>query len=152
MTGEAAMIDTSGEWWRGDDFTDVAEYLREYAAEGYPVDHISESICVSCGGRSFRLVINALSNDGARRTCITCGNTAFIADSADYWEEDEVEPVLCPCGGDIFQVAVGFALREAKDDVKWISVGTRCVADGVLASPVDWKVSHGPSLHLIHQA
>ncbi len=145
------MIDTSGEWWTGDDCPDIAEYLREYAAEGYPVDHVAESVCVACDGRSFRLQVNALSHDGARRTCVTCGDAAFIADSEDYWEEDAVERVRCPCGADRFQIAVGFALRDSKDDVKWISIGTRCLADGILASPIDWKISYGPSLHLLNQ-
>ena len=109
-------------------------------------------MCVSSDGRVFRLTINALSNDGAHRTCVRCGSSAFIADSEDYWEEEEVERVVCPCGADIFEIAVGFALREAKDDVKWISVGTRCIADGVLGTPVDWKISYGPSLHLLQMA
>ena len=62
------------------------------------------------------------------------GVRAFIADSEDCSEEEEVNK-RCPCGADIFEIAVGFALREAKDDVKWISVGTRCIADGVLGTP-----------------
>jgi hypothetical protein len=146
------MIDTSGEWWKGDSSADIAEYLREYQAGGYPVDQVVDSQCTSCGGRSFRLTINALSNDGAHRTCVKCESSAFIADSEDYWNDEEVKRVACPCGGDIFEIAVGFALREAKDDVKWISIGTRCVANGVLGSPVDWKISYGPSLHLLQMA
>lgn len=146
------MIDTSGEWWTGSGPAAIAEYLRENAAEGYAVDHVADSVCVPCDGRTFRLTINALSNDGAHRTCVRCGSSAFIADSEDYWEEEEVERVVCPCGADIFEIAVGFALREAKDDVKWISVGTRCIADGVLGTPVDWKISYGPSLHLLQMA
>ncbi|MFG2053260.1 hypothetical protein ACGFI9_04430 [Micromonospora sp. NPDC048930] len=143
------MIDTTGEWWTGDNAADVADYLREYAAEGYPVDHVADSVCASCDGRTFRLTINALSNDGAHRTCVGCGSSAFIADSEDYWEDEAVGRVVCPCGADIFDVAVGFALRGTREDVKWISVGVRCVADGVLAVPVDWKINYGPSLHLL---
>lgn len=146
------MIDTSGEWWKGEDAADLAEYLVEYQAEGYPVDRVAESVCGSCGGQLFRLTINSLSEDGAQRTCVRCGGSAFIADSEEYWEDDEVRQVLCPCGANTFEVAVGFALRESGEDVKWISVGTRCVVDGVLGSPVDWKISYGLSLQLLDQA
>jgi hypothetical protein len=135
----------------GEGPADIAEYLREYQAEGYPVDQVVDSHCTSCRGSSFRLTINALSNDGAQPTCITCGSSAFIADSEDYWDDAEVARVACPCGGDIFEIAVGFALREAKDDVKWIGIGIRCVTDGVLGAPVDWKISYGSSLRLLQR-
>jgi hypothetical protein len=36
--------------------------------------------------------------------------------------------------------------------VKWITVGTRCAACGVLGSPVDWKIDYGPTDHLLRQA
>ncbi|GAA0594714.1 hypothetical protein GCM10009546_66160 [Actinomadura livida] len=35
------------------------------------------------------------------------------------------------------------------DSVRWVSVGIRCVADGVLGSCADWKINYEPSRHLL---
>ena len=31
-------IDKSGTWWKGTEFADIAEYLRDVTADGYPAD------------------------------------------------------------------------------------------------------------------
>lgn len=51
-------IDTSGEWPRGDDFDDLAEYVRTFKAGGYPVDHVRASACRMCDGLSFRVLVD----------------------------------------------------------------------------------------------
>jgi hypothetical protein len=145
------MLNTAGDWWTGDEPGDIGDYLREHAAAGYGVDRVTMSACAACGGRSFRLLINSAGHDGALRACVTCGQPAFIADSEDYWEDPGATAVSCFCGADVFEIAVGFALRESGDDVTWISVGVRCVADGILGCPADWKIGYGPSLHLLEQ-
>ncbi len=140
------MIDKSGEWWRGEGFDDVAEYLRAYTADSYPAERIAQSTCGSCRAMVFRLRVD--QDEGcAERTCTSCGAVALIADSDEAVEDAELEAVICPCGGDALEVGVGFSLREA-GEVKWITVGSRCVACGVLGSPVDWKVNYGPTDHL----
>ncbi len=85
---------------------------------------------------------------GARRTCTSCRLVRFIADSADYWEDAEPEEVQCPCGEDTFEPGVAFALR-ANGDVRWITVGVRCVACAVLGAPVVWKIDYSPTDHLM---
>jgi hypothetical protein len=141
-------IDRSGTWWKGTDFGDLAEYLRELTADGYPADRIVQSIC-ACGHTAFRLLAD--QDEGcARRQCAACGEVAFICDSAEYWEEAEPEKVRCPRKHDVFDVGVGFSMRaDEPDEVKRITVGTRCVNCGTLASPVDWKIDYSPSSQLL---
>jgi len=141
-------IDKSGEWWRGASFADLVEYVREVTAAGYPAERVVQSVC-ACGGKVFLLQGDA-QEGCARRTCVACDNTAFIGDSADYWEEAEPEDLACPCGQRNHEVGVGFAFRE-RGDVRWITVGVRCTACGVLGSPVDWKIDYSPTDHLLRQ-
>ncbi|MCP2328221.1 hypothetical protein HDA40_006728 [Hamadaea flava] len=49
------MIDKTGRHWRGEDFTDLTDYLRDFQAGGYPVRHTDELLCRKCSGKSFRL-------------------------------------------------------------------------------------------------
>jgi hypothetical protein len=142
------MIDTSGEWWKGQDFDALAEYLRVLTQDEYSVDRVLEPKC-SCGGATFRLVCD--QDEGvARRACVRCGTEAFIADSEDYAADADLQPVSCVCGGAEFQLAVGFAFREG-GDVRWITLGLRCVQCGVLGSPADWKIDYSPTDHLLAQ-
>ena len=64
-----------------------------------------------------------------------------MLDSGDY--EDEAKPgdAACPCGGESFEVAVGFALRD-DGDIRWVSIGLRCVDDGLLGVYSDWKIDY----------
>ena len=143
-------IDTTGEFWRGTDHADLAGYLREYAAGGYPVVDVTESVCTPCGGRRFRVLAD--DEEGCvRRTCVACGEATFVADSADAAGDAALEECECPCGGDEFAVAVGFA-RLADGEVRWVSVGLRCLTDGTLGVYADWKIDYQPSAHLLTMA
>jgi hypothetical protein len=65
-------IDSSGKWWRGATFDDIAEYVHEYTADGCSADQIRESVCTTCGGKVFGL--RGDQDAGAiRRTCRDCG-------------------------------------------------------------------------------
>ncbi len=139
-------IDKSGEWGTGTSHVDLAEYLREYEAGGYSVAESLEVTCADCGGSTFRL--HADGEEGfVERTCASCGSAHLMLDSADYQEDAEPEAVVCPCGYDLYEVAVGLALRP-EGDIKWVSVGIRCTRDGVLASCADWKIDYSPTEHL----
>ena len=88
------MIDKSGKWWTGTEFEDLVTYLREFTAESYPAGPIVQSTC-ECGNQVFALEFD--DDEGcARRTCTSCGRSAFIADSADYWDEAEPGKAQCP--------------------------------------------------------
>ncbi|WP_433144481.1 hypothetical protein ACQPZ8_00165 [Actinomadura nitritigenes] len=140
-------IDTSGEWWRGESPADLAEYLEELGAGGYQVGRVVEAACAGCGGQTFRL--RADCEEGAvKRSCIGCGQGVLMLDSEEHWSDVAPEAVVCSCGADVFDVAVGFSLRP-DDSVRWVSVGVRCVADGVLGCCADWKIDYEPSRHLL---
>jgi hypothetical protein len=146
---DAVTLDKSGKLWRGENFEDLAEYVRHYQAGGYPVAKVAESVCSQCNGRTFRVNIN--DDESTQRICLRCGAAAFIADSADHWDEADHDQCQCPCGGEEFSIAVGFALFD-DGDVRWISVGLRCLNDNVLGVYADVKIDYGPSLHLLSQA
>ncbi|GLZ75251.1 hypothetical protein Afil01_00580 [Actinorhabdospora filicis] len=133
---------------RGEDFADLATYVTGYRAGGYDVATVVAAVC-GCGGRAFAIGVDDEAG-AAERLCAACGEAAFIADSADYWEEAVPEQCACPCGGELFEVGVGFAgTGDGTGDVRWVSVGLRCLADGVLGVYTDWKIDYRPSAGLI---
>ncbi|MFI7211582.1 hypothetical protein ACIBP4_12130 [Micromonospora maritima] len=139
----------AGRLWRGDNFADLAEYIRFFRAGGYPVSVVAESRCGECDGLAFRVDID--EEDATRRACLTCGGVAFIGDSADHWAGTGHESCSCPCGGEEFAVAVGYAFFD-EGEVRWISVGLRCLMDGALGVYADKKIDYSPSRHLLAQA
>ncbi|MEV4842249.1 hypothetical protein AB0K20_03355 [Micromonospora matsumotoense] len=142
-------LDRSGELWRGENVDDLADYLRYFEAGGYPVATVVESRCGGCDGRSFRVDID--EEEATRRTCLACGAVAFIGDSAEHWAGTDHESCACPCGGEEFAVAVGYALFD-DGEVRWISVGLRCLNDGTLGVYADTKIDYSPSRYLLRQA
>ena len=118
-------LDKSGKLWRGEDFADLADYLRHFRAEGYPVDQVVESVCAQCTGRAFRVLVDDIQGC-AQRICVGCGTAAFIADSAEYWDEADPGDCECPCGGGEFAVAVGFSLHDDGEvlTTPWASMPT----------------------------
>ncbi len=144
---ESVAIDTSGKWWKGTEFADLAEYVRLYTAEGYVATDIRQSTCANCGGTVFRLYGDT-EEGAARRVCISCKQKAFICDSEEFWEDADPQQCVCPCKGKEFEVAVGFSFRET-GDVKWVTVGQRCIRCGTLGSFVDWKIDYSPTDHLL---
>jgi len=144
-------IDDSGKWWTGETYEDLAEYLRELTAGGYPADEVRECVCATCQGRVFGLRADR-NEGGARRTCRACRTKQFIADSGEYWDECEPRTWKCVCGSKDANLAVAYSLYEKGGDVRWITVGQRCTSCGVLGSYVDWKVAYGPSDHLLNQS
>lgn len=141
------MIDRTGQWPTGDGWADLAEFLREYMADSYPVQRILRLVS-SCGSSIFRIEVNR-DSEWARVTCLTCGEIRFIADSEEEWRDDPASEVVdCPCGGEEFEVIVGFSLR-GDGEVRWITVGCRCIACGILGVCIEWKINYGPTAHLL---
>lgn len=142
---EQVAINKSGESGEG-----IAEFIHEFRAGGYPVTRVAEAVCRHCAGRAFRVAVD--DDEGcAQRVCVACGAAAFIADSADYWAEADPGECECPCGGGEFAVSVGFALLD-DEEVRWISVGLRCLTDNALGVYADWKIDYTPTKHLLDQA
>lgn len=141
------MIDRSGQWWRGDNFADLVEYVRAYTASNYPVGGVVQSRCRSCDATTFTVRVDD-EQGCAVRECVACDASAFIADSEEYADDADLGDASCPCGAETFEVGVGFSLRE-DGDVRGITVGGRCVACGVLGAYADWKIDYSPTAHLL---
>jgi hypothetical protein len=105
----------------------LAEAIKEHAAGGYAVKKVVEAVC-RCGGRSFKILVDDEAGF-ALRVCAACTKHVLMLDSADYEDEAKPEECECPCGKSIFEVAVGFALRQ-DGSVKWVSIGLMCAAFG----------------------
>lgn len=136
------MIDKSKEFWTGNDGADIAEYLR--SIPDCEVSDVAPVQCSECGGVEFMLESD--TNEGAIEVeCAKCHHKKLLLDSADFWEDSEPEKVLCPtCGGERFNVGVGFARRET-GEVKWVYIGNRCVKCSLLGFCCDWKIDYGPT-------
>lgn len=126
---------------------DLASYITDFEAGGLPVDSVTDVRCGQCRSTSFRATVDNTAGC-VLRTCAFCGDERFIADSADYWDDAEPMTCVCPCGGEEFSIAVGFS-RTEDGNVRWISVGMRCLRDGALGVYADWKIDYTPSAHLM---
>lgn len=142
-------IDMSGEFWTGENADDLAEYLRRFSADGYPADVVVRAACAACGSLRFRVALDD-EEGAATRTCSDCSSVTAMLDSDEYLDDADLSDAECPCGGDTFDVTVGFAMRE-NAEVRWIYVGLRCLTDGVLGCYADWKIDYEPSRHLLEQ-
>jgi hypothetical protein len=147
-------IKKSRKWSKGTEPVDLDGFLRTYTAKGYPADRFVHPTC-SCGNATFRLVADS---DCAQRVCAGCGAEHFVCDSEDYWDDAEPDECACPCGGEVFDLAVGFshvdAITEEEESyrtIKWITVGARCVECGILGVYADWKIDYDPCDHLYQQ-
>ena len=139
-------IDSSGEWWRGTQAADLDLYLAEFRAGGYPVARVVHASCGGCGGSTFRVLVD--DEEGyVERRCTSCAARFAMLDSADVQDEADPGGAACPCGNETFEVAVGFAVRD-DGDVRWTSIGLRCVGDGILGVYADWKIDYSPTAHL----
>lgn len=139
-------IDITGQWWRGDGAEDIADYLEELGPGGHPVHQTVRSTCSDCSGHVFTIELDP-SRVCARRTCVACGSLTYMLDSDEHWmdgdEEDGPEVVVCPCGSDRFESSVGFSFLD-DDVIRWVSIGIRCIQDGILGCCTDWQIRHGP--------
>ena len=143
-------IDRSGQWWTGTEPADIDDYLTAFTADGYPATRVVHSVCAECQGQTFRIRVD--DEEGcAERTCAKCGASQLLLDSQDALDDAELEDAECPCGGDVFNVAVGFAFRT-DEDIRWVYLGLRCANDGVLGVYTDWKIDYSPTAHLLELA
>jgi len=133
---------------RGREFVDLASYLREVTEETNPTRVVLES---TCGCRATAFLLEADAAEGcARRVCQACGAEAFLGDSEEFWSQAEPEQVRCDCDAEVFEIGVGYSFR-ADDEVSWLTVGSRCLACGLMTTPVDWKIDYAPTEHLFEK-
>ena len=142
-------IDKSAKWWIGTNSYDIKEYLEAYSADGYKVSEFRTPKC-SCGSDVFTLLAD--DDEGcAKRTCASCGEEKFIGDSDEYWADASPEKWKCvECESTNANIGVGFSLYE-DGEIRWLYVGERCSACGILGCFADWKVAYSPSKQLFDQ-
>lgn len=125
----------------------LAASIRDFEAGGYRVAEVRHAVC-ECGGSRFGLLFDD-EVGVAVRVCSACGEEFAMLDSDEHVEEVEsVDVAECTCGGREFLVAVGFAVADddsVSRDLRWVSVGLSCVADGVAGVYTDWKIDYSPT-------
>lgn len=140
-------IKDAGEWLVGSEPEDIRSFLDSYTEDTYRVHEYRQSRC-GCGSLRFSLWVDE-EECSAKRRCADCGKEEFIFDGEEYWSGEHAE--LCACGAcddpkDLCNVGVGYSLYEEPSNdgslvaVKWIFIGFRCVACGVLGCVGDWKI------------
>lgn len=130
--------------------TDLDTYLRYYEAGGYPVHRVEHATCAVCADPTAGFTVALDDAEGvAVRRCVRCHGEVVMLDSMDALEDAELGEATCPCGHAEFDVAVGFSLRPAGDEVRWVSVALRCRGDGFIGVYTDWKIDYSPSGHLL---
>jgi hypothetical protein len=136
------------QWPTGETFADLVARVRAYSeANGTPATEVLQSTCDGCGGTALHLHVD--DDEGvAGRLCDRCGTTAFLADSDEYWDEAEPAGAACPCGHEEFEVAVGFS-RHDDGEIRWVTVGGRCLRCGIVGVYADWKIDYSPTGHLL---
>lgn len=128
---------------------DLAGYLRDFRGGGHPVQHVVDLTCGRCRGTAFGVAVDDDDNCVVA-TCVSCRTDIAIADTRRRLRDAEPGECDCVCGGETFAVAVGFAMSG--DDVRWVSVGLRCLTDDVLGVILDWEIAERPSGHLLTTA
>ena len=127
-----------GKYWYGDTRDDIQEEVVRYSiSNSYRATKFAKPTC-TCGGVSFRLESDEEEGAG-RRTCINCQQVHLIGDSADYEADAEFEHHQCVCDGDQFELALGVALYEDSNDVRWCYIGCRCTQCKLVGVFADWK-------------
>jgi hypothetical protein len=141
-------IDKSKKWWTGDEPDDLREYLGLFSEDSYPITEFRLATC-TCGCKEFSLDADA-EEGAARRVCKSCASRRFICDSAEFWEGSEPEGWKCiKCKSRHTNIGVGFSLYHNGEDIRWMYIGVRCPACGILGCFADWKIAYSPSLHLM---
>lgn len=113
--------------------------MGDYSQGSYPIEHMADSVCVACAGRIFSVLFDETQGISLR-LCKDCGDEHWMGDSAEYIDEvEELDPAVCTCGHESFQVTVGVALYQGSKDVKWVYLGCACEACGLGGVYADWK-------------
>lgn len=134
----------------GDVQGDIRAELRRFASgngDDYVPVHFADAVC-TCGRHEFLLLLD----DGAgvaARVCATCGDDHVMADGEDFLDDAELEDTECLCGSPVFEITIGVSLYRDSEDVKWLYVGCRCPACGLVGAYGDWKNEFGHYAELL---
>lgn len=133
--------------WFGDDAADIDAYLAFYSEDEHPIEVVRHATC-TCGTTTFTVTLD--DEEGfAERRCTACRAAHLMIDSEDSAEDAEPGQATCPCNGEIFEVAAGFAFYLEPREPKWVYVGLRCVACGLLGCYTSWAIDYSPANQLL---
>lgn len=137
------MIDTSGEWWVGENADDITEYLVKYSQDKN-ID-TKQVKCRKCGNDSLYVKLDYDEN-AIQVECPECKHHKIILDCEDVWEDSEPEIYYCPIcrRKTTYNINVGFTRRE-NGSAKWVYIGNMCTACHTLGSFMDWKIDFEPT-------
>lgn len=131
------------EYWYGENHADIRTELTRYSElHHYPIDHFTNVRC-ECGADIFLFATDEQAGV-AERFCPNCEHEHLMGDSSEYVEEAELSQHTCLCDGGQFQLVAGVhCYRESDDspsnDVRWLYLGARCIACGLVGCFADWK-------------
>jgi hypothetical protein len=167
------VIERDSPWWRGSSAGDLGTYLA--ACSQGQVGVVVQAMCRRCDGEVFAV---ELGDGFAERRCVECGRadlmlgserTPSVGDLGAAGRGGDlgaaggagdlgaagngggpraVGEAICPCGGEQFEIGVGFTER-VDGELGWIFVALRCTTDGVLGLYADWKITHTPTRKLL---
>jgi hypothetical protein len=122
--------------------------IRAYAKGNYAIDKLEPARCPHCPrGARARFAVAFAGEDAARVRCTGCKRLSYIDDSKEFWranleDEEDGEPsdAQCPCGAEIFRIAIARAYYADSRDTKWLYLGLECTACAQAAVYADWHV------------
>lgn len=130
-------------YWYGDNHADLRQEMLRYSElNGYPIDNYVDVRC-ACENDTFHFGTN--EQEGfAIRLCSRCETEHPMGDSDQFSEEPEFGTHVCVCDAELFQITAGVHRYRNEDetlspDVKWLYLGCRCVACGLVGNYADWK-------------
>jgi hypothetical protein len=127
-----------GKSWYGDSQADIrGELARVGKLNEYVPTQFADARC-RCGCTTFRLATDEAAGV-AIRACTACGGEHPMGDSDEFLQDAELTDHCCLCGQEPFEITVGVSLYDESDDVRWLYVGCRCPACGLVGCYADWK-------------
>jgi hypothetical protein len=130
------MLQERGEYLHGTGPDDIASFLRFC----WPYE-LSKIDPIELNGQR-RLIVWINVDAGAAAVSLKsdpADELTYIGDCQARWRSRNSRRMICSCGSDQHEAAVGRQLNDEGWPV-WVVVGTRCPECGFLSSPVDWNV------------
>jgi hypothetical protein len=126
-------IDKSGKFWKGQTRPTSTSWSPPSVPADTPSSGWFTADVQDCGGTTFALRVD--DEEGyADRRCVACRRVVHMLDRAEYVDDAHPEECACPCGGEEFELAVGFGMVDVANaegsrvgrEVKWVGIGARC--------------------------
>jgi hypothetical protein len=133
--------------WQGTEARDLDGFLADYCSERQTLSRIVHAVCALCGNGAFHVLVDD-AEGVAGRVCLRCGDRRWMLDSDAHAEHARPVEAACPCGGEVFDVAVGFTIG-AGGLVSYVHLALRCLTDGTMGVYADWPQDSEPPPDLL---